>query len=211
MVTDYAEKDLLQFQTSQPNQVFPLPVALDLFAKIIMAIEELHENHLVYRNIRSDSIKIRDNNIYLYDFTLSQFSKRKERIFDVVGVSYYLAPEFFSEDGYGFEVDIWAAGVLFFFMLTNDYPFKFKDKSHSSIKDELDSVARDGFSFEAKLKNCKNPGFIKSNKILEDFFNKIFQYEETQRITIKKIKDHKLMAGYFPEKIDSDFLSVIGE
>jgi len=62
-------------------------------------------------------------------------------------------------------------------MLTNDYPFKFKDKTHGSIKDELDSVARDGFSFEAKLKSCKNPGFIKSNKILEDFFQKIFEYD----------------------------------
>ena len=109
---------------------------------------------------------MRDNNIYFYDFTLSQLNKRKERIFDVVGVSYYLAPEFFSADGYGFEVDIWAAGVLLFFMLTNDYPFKFKDKTHKSIHDELDSIAKDGFSFEAKLRNCKNPGNIKSNNIL---------------------------------------------
>lgn len=50
-------------------------------------------------------------------------------MFDIVGCQSFLAPEFFSEDGYGFEVDIWAAGVLLFFMLLNEYPFKFKDKN----------------------------------------------------------------------------------
>ena len=38
-------------------------------------------------------------------------------MFDVVGVGSFLAPEYFSEDGYGIEVDIWAAGVLLFFLL----------------------------------------------------------------------------------------------
>ena len=89
----------------------------------------MHDNKLVYRNIRPQVIKLNEDKVFLYDFTLSQFCKRKERIFDVVGCQSFLAPEFFCEDGYGFEVDIWAAGVLLFFMLTNDYPFKFKNKT----------------------------------------------------------------------------------
>lgn len=116
-------------QTCQPNRVFALPVALDYFSKLILALEEMHENKLVYRNVRPEVIKLKDDNVFLYDFTLSQFCRRKERIFDVVGCQPFLAPEFFSDDGYGFEVDIWAAGVVLFFMLTNDYPFKFKNKT----------------------------------------------------------------------------------
>ncbi len=76
-MTDYAEKDLLQLQTCQPNRVFPLPVALDYFSKIILSLEEMHENKLIYRNIRPEVIKLREDNVYLFDFTLSQFSKRK--------------------------------------------------------------------------------------------------------------------------------------
>jgi serine/threonine protein kinase len=49
-------------------------------------------------------------------------------MFDLLGCLPFLAPEFYSEDGYGFEVDIWAAGVLLFFMLTNEYPLKIKSK-----------------------------------------------------------------------------------
>lgn len=112
-------------------------------------------------------------------------------------MSYFLAPDFFSEEGYSFEVDVWAAGVLLFFMLTNDYPFRFKDKSPKYIKEELDLLEDKGFSFEERIGNCKNPGFVKSNKILEDFFRSIFEFDYSRRITIKKIKEHKLMQGYF--------------
>jgi serine/threonine protein kinase len=52
--------------------------------------------------------------------------KRRERMFEVVGCSSYLAPDFFTEDGYGQEVDIWAATVMLFYLLVHDYPFKFK-------------------------------------------------------------------------------------
>jgi serine/threonine protein kinase len=49
-------------------------------------------------------------------------------MFDVVGCQPFLAPEYFSDDGYTFEVDIWAAGVMLFFMLTNEYPLQIKSK-----------------------------------------------------------------------------------
>lgn len=39
IITDYAESDLLKLQLSQPSRVFPLPVALDYFSKLIIALE----------------------------------------------------------------------------------------------------------------------------------------------------------------------------
>jgi serine/threonine protein kinase len=47
----------------------------------------------------------------------------------MVGVSNYMAPEFYLEDGYGYEVDIWAAAVCLYFMITGIYPFNLEDKS----------------------------------------------------------------------------------
>ena len=66
---------------------------------------------------------------------MSQFLKRKERLFEIVGCGSYLAPEFFSEDGYGQEVDIWAAGVLLFYLLVHEYPFKFKSEEENGFKE----------------------------------------------------------------------------
>jgi len=34
----------------------------------------------------------------------------------------YMSPEVYGED-YGFEVDMWAFGVLFYYMLNKEFPF----------------------------------------------------------------------------------------
>ena len=33
-----------------------------------------------------------------------------------------MSPEIYRSDNYGFEVDMWAFGVLFFFMLNKEFP-----------------------------------------------------------------------------------------
>lgn len=40
-----------------------------------------------------------------------------------------MSPEIFRNEAYGFEVDMWAFGVLFYFMLNMEFPF-----SNYSIK-----------------------------------------------------------------------------
>jgi serine/threonine protein kinase len=53
------------------------------------------------------------------------FCKRKVDLNgSIVGTETYNAVEIFSgSEQYGFEVDIWAFGVLFFFMLNMEFPF----------------------------------------------------------------------------------------
>ena len=60
-----------------PGHVLQLHEALYHFARLIEVIEELHANKLIYRNIRPEKIRIKDKEPYLYDFSLSQFMKRK--------------------------------------------------------------------------------------------------------------------------------------
>lgn len=40
------------------------------------------------------------------------------------GTEKYMAPEIISNSYYGISVDIWALGVLFYFMLFAEYPFR---------------------------------------------------------------------------------------
>lgn len=52
------------------------------------------------------------------------FSKKSGDIFGTtLGTERYMSPEIYRQDNYGFEVDMWAFGVLFFFMLNREYPF----------------------------------------------------------------------------------------
>ena len=41
-----------------------------------------------------------------------------------------MAPEILSNSYYGIAVDIWAVGILFYFMLFAEYPFKGKFKNN---------------------------------------------------------------------------------
>jgi serine/threonine protein kinase len=48
----------------------------------------------------------------------------------MVGTEHFMAPEIFSADKikfYGFEIDMWAFGVLFYFMLNMEFPFSIFD------------------------------------------------------------------------------------
>jgi serine/threonine protein kinase len=41
----------------------------------------------------------------------------------VLGTGSYMSPEIYSEHEYGFEVDMWAFGVVMFYMLNREFPF----------------------------------------------------------------------------------------
>ena len=48
------------------------------------------------------------------DFGLSKMTDRGET---VLGTGNYMSPEIYKQEEYGFEVDMWAFGVVLFFML----------------------------------------------------------------------------------------------
>lgn len=48
------------------------------------------------------------------DFGLSKKADRGET---VLGTGSYMSPEFYLEQEYGFEVDMWSFGVTMYFML----------------------------------------------------------------------------------------------
>ncbi len=41
----------------------------------------------------------------------------------MLGTENYMSPEIYRNETYGFEVDMWAFGVLFYFMLNMEFPF----------------------------------------------------------------------------------------
>ncbi len=54
--------------------------------------------------------------------------KNNEQTGSFLGTIELISPEIFEpdeneEDIYGYEVDVWSFGVVFYFMLNNQYPF----------------------------------------------------------------------------------------
>ena len=102
--------------------------------EIILAIEFLHKNKMLYRDLKPENIMVDANgHIKLTDFGLSKMVKKtKEKAFTICGTPQYLAPEILSDDGYDNSVDWWSLGCVMYEMLVGKAPFRIPKGSYLS-------------------------------------------------------------------------------
>ena len=93
--------------------------------QIILVIEYLHENDIIYRDQKPENILIgEDGYIRLTDFGLSYMAKNNEMsIYEAAGTPEYYAPELVCKKKYSKPVDWWCIGTQLFEMLTGFPPF----------------------------------------------------------------------------------------
>ena len=101
-------------------------VAKFIFKQIVLAIQYIHRNNIVHRDIKLDNILIDlDNNVKICDFGVSKIIKKGDILIDQCGTPTYIAPEILKNKGYdGFPVDVWSSGVVLYAMLNGNVPFK---------------------------------------------------------------------------------------
>ncbi|XP_049533697.1 sperm motility kinase-like [Anopheles darlingi] len=112
------------------TEVGPLkePHAALLFQQLLLAVKHLHSLGFVHRDIKAENVLlVSEERIKLADFGFStQLANGPWQHLDTFcGSPPYAAPELFSDDHYiGGPVDIWALGILLYFMLEGCMPFK---------------------------------------------------------------------------------------
>ena len=130
LVTDYCPGGELFFHIQRVER-FNEGAAEFYAAQIILAVEHLHKNNIIYRDLKPENVLIdRKGFIKITDFGLS-----KENIIDnksaksFCGTPEYLAPEIILNKGHGKPVDWWSLGNLIYEMLTGVPPFYCKDRN----------------------------------------------------------------------------------
>ena len=80
--------------------------------------------HIIKKDKNNVNVKINTTQTY----KLADFGFAKQIDLNggtVLGSEPFMSPEVFSSEKYGFEVDMWAFGVIFYFMLNMEYPFSY--------------------------------------------------------------------------------------
>ncbi|WP_025755260.1 serine/threonine-protein kinase [Mycoplasmopsis cricetuli] len=108
--------------------------AINYMLQINEGIGELHTLNVIHRDIKSQNIILRNNQeIKIVDLGISiaPESQRLTKTNAIVCSPYYAAPEINHKISK--QTDIYALGILFYKMLTGNYPFKGKDE-YETIK-----------------------------------------------------------------------------
>ncbi|XP_058114463.1 protein phosphatase 2C and cyclic nucleotide-binding/kinase domain-containing protein isoform X1 [Magnolia sinica] len=153
-------------------------------ASVVVALEELHKNNVLYRGVSPDVLMCdRAGHLQLVDF---RFGKKlsSERTFTICGMADSLAPEIVQGKGHGLAADWWALGVLIYFMLQAEMPFG------SWRESELDTFAKIAKG-QLTLPQSFSPEVV-------DLIMKLLEVDETVRLGSKgpdSVKNHQWFEG----------------
>ncbi|OTB17645.1 hypothetical protein K445DRAFT_260520 [Daldinia sp. EC12] len=165
--------------------------AADLIRATLSAVAYLHDHGIVHRDLKPENLLFRtpeDNaDLLIADFGLSRIMDEEQ--FHVLtttcGTPGYMAPEIFKKTGHGKPVDIWAMGVITYFLLCGYTPF-----DRDSDFEEMQAILNANYSFQP----AEYWRGVSDNA--KEFIRQCLTIDPNKRMTAHEALSHPFVADY---------------
>ena len=128
----------------------------------------------------------------IIDFGTAKIFEKNKKEKDVVGSSYYIAPEVLKQN-YNEKCDTWSVGVILYMMLVGRAPFDGKDDEEIICK------------INSADYNSKEPRLMKHSPEVRDLVSKLLQKDTDKRYSAKEAIAHPWFQKFGGRSLYSNF------
>ena len=117
--------DLSSLIEKRRMRYFPEHDVISWFIQIALALQYMHEEKILHRDLKTQNIFLTKNNmIKLGDFGIAKVLEgTMEMAKTVIGTPYYMSPELFRNQPYSYKSDIWSLGCVLYELISLRHAF----------------------------------------------------------------------------------------
>ncbi|KAJ7230839.1 Pkinase-domain-containing protein [Mycena haematopus] len=167
--------------------------AAALVRTILTAVKYIHAAGIVHRDLKPENLLFRteddDADIMIADFGLSCIIEEEKLslLTGVCGTPGYMAPEIFMNTAYGKPVDVWAMGVITYFLLAGYTPF-----DRDTPEAENEAIIEGDFKFEPA------EYWVNVSGTAREFVQACLTVNPARRLTAAEALEHRWLASATP-------------
>ncbi|XP_022930598.1 CDPK-related kinase 1-like isoform X2 [Cucurbita moschata] len=169
-----------------------------IMVQILSVVAYCHLQGVVHRDLKPENFlftsKEERSTLKAIDFGLSDYVKPDERLNDIVGSAYYVAPEVLHRS-YGTEADMWSIGVIAYILLCGSRPFWARTES---------GIFRAVLKADPNFEESPWPS-LSSDAI--DFVKRLLNKDYRKRLTAAQALCHPWLADHQDIKIPLDTIT----
>ncbi|KAG0173241.1 acetyl-CoA hydrolase [Apophysomyces sp. BC1015] len=195
LVTDLAMGGELFDRICQKGSYFERDAA-NIVRTVSDAAAYLHDNGIVHRDLKPENLLFRtrdeDADLLVADFGLSRImdSEKFHVLTTTCGTPGYMAPEIFKKTGHGKPVDVWAIGVITYFLLCGYTPFE-----RDNNIEEMNAIMNADYTFDEQWWSGISEEVSlnltpESNVLAKDFVRRCLTIDPAKRMTAHEALAH---------------------
>lgn len=114
-------------QTLKISRHLSYQVIADIIYQICQGLEQLHDNHIIHRDIKLQNIMYCNELVKIVDLGCSNFYGENISRQTTIGTRFYWSPEILNQEEQNDRLDVWCVGVVLYELVFLEQPFNGND------------------------------------------------------------------------------------